>query len=359
MSVGVHLQGSVVGIPSRYVGLVTVFLALLFFTWKSFSFASDGSLVSFRNTAGQSTLGYESFDTNSSSVPQRANATFIILCRNSDLDGIIQSVRGIEDRFNRNFGYPYVFLNEEPFTDDFKRRVSVLSPSLMEFGVIPHDHWYQPSWIDEERAAASRKQMEVDGVVYGGSLSYRNMCRFNSGFFFRHPLVQKYRYYWRVEPGVNFHCNIHSDPFLFLQEHNKTYGFTITLYEFESTIRTLWQSVREFTELHPEYVHQENALGFLSSDNGANYNLCHFWSNFEIADMDFWRSEAYVSFFEFLDEKGGFYYEVCSFRPRKANHEIPRADCGPAASYIALGGCTRPLDRSIAISPEERNPLLR
>ena len=34
------------------------------------------------------------------------------------------------------------------------------------------------------------------------------------------------------------------------------------------------------------------------------------WSNFEIADLDFWRSDAYLKFFEFLDQSGGFYYEV-------------------------------------------------
>jgi hypothetical protein len=38
--------------------------------------------------------------------------------------------------------------------------------------------------------------------------------------------------------------------------------------------------------------------------------LTSVWSNFEIADMDFWRSEAYTAFFEYLDSKGGFYYEV-------------------------------------------------
>jgi hypothetical protein len=42
------------------------------------------------------------------------------------------------------------------------------------------------------------------------------------------------------------------------------------------------------------------------------------WSNFEIGDLNFWRSEAYMKFFEHLDEAGGFYYErwvsscVCS-----------------------------------------------
>ena len=34
------------------------------------------------------------------------------------------------------------------------------------------------------------------------------------------------------------------------------------------------------------------------------------WSNFEIADMNFWRSEAYTKFFDHLDASGGFYYEV-------------------------------------------------
>jgi hypothetical protein len=34
------------------------------------------------------------------------------------------------------------------------------------------------------------------------------------------------------------------------------------------------------------------------------------WSNFEIADMEFWRSDAYSAYFDHLDSKGGFYYEV-------------------------------------------------
>jgi alpha 1,2-mannosyltransferase len=34
------------------------------------------------------------------------------------------------------------------------------------------------------------------------------------------------------------------------------------------------------------------------------------WSNFEVADLDFWRGEAYTAFFEYLDRAGGFYYEV-------------------------------------------------
>lgn len=79
------------------------------------------------------------------------------------------------------------------------RRISVLTAAKMEFGLIPREHWFQPDWIDEDKAKASRDQMVAEKVIYGGSLSYRNMCRYNSGFFFKHELVQKYRWYWRIE----------------------------------------------------------------------------------------------------------------------------------------------------------------
>jgi len=243
------------------------------------------------------------------SLYHRANASLIMLARNSDVDGAVHSVRELEDRFNHRYHYPWVFLNEQPFSDEFKRRVSFLVSGPVHFGQIPADHWYQPEWVNETKATEERQKMEEENIIYGGSLSYRNMCRFNSGFFYRHPLMQDYRYYWRVEPGVHFHCDVNYDPFVYMHENNKTYGFTVAIYEFRRTIESLWSTVKDFVNEHPQYVAQGSAMNFLSDDGGNEYNLCHFWSNFEIADMDFWRSEAYTAYFEYLDNTGGFYYE--------------------------------------------------
>jgi alpha 1,2-mannosyltransferase len=44
----------------------------------------------------------------------------MMLARNSDLDGALSSIRELERQFNRNFGYPWVFLNEVEFTSEFK-----------------------------------------------------------------------------------------------------------------------------------------------------------------------------------------------------------------------------------------------
>ncbi|KAF9053701.1 glycosyltransferase family 15 protein [Hymenopellis radicata] len=244
---------------------------------------------------------YHSFNTTG-----KANATFVLLARNSDINGVAASMQSVEDRFNKHYNYPWVLLNDEPFTQEFIERVSVLTRAPISFGLIPTEHWRQPDWIDEDRALAGRQKMMAQRIIYADA-SYRNMCRFNSGFFFRHELLQPYRYYWR--PDIKFFCDIAYDPFVYMQEHEKIYSFTVSLLEWEPTIPTLWSTVKEFIALNPNYVDPQNAMDYLSNDGGDTYNLCHFWSNFEIADLDFWRSERYQAFFDFLEAKGGFYYE--------------------------------------------------
>lgn len=239
----------------------------------------------------------------------RENATFVTLCRNADQWEIVRSIKRMEDRFNRQFHYDWVFLNEEPFTEDFVRATSALVSGEAKYGLIPKEHWSYPDFIDLEKAAKGREDMAVKGVIYAGLESYRHMCRFNSGFFYKHPLMLPYKYYWRVEPDVRIYCDVERDLFKFMRENNKTYGYTISIYEFEVTIATLWDRTKEYLNAHPGYLAENNLAEFLSEDNLETYNLCHFWSNFEIADMDFWRSEAYEGYFQHLDKAGGFFYE--------------------------------------------------
>ncbi|KAJ7219288.1 glycosyltransferase family 15 protein [Mycena pura] len=195
-------------------------------------------------------------------------------------------MKQMEDRFNKKFNYYYVFLNEKHFIEEFKARVTVLTDSPVQFGLIPLNDWYQPDCFP-----------------------YRNMCRFNSGFFYRHELLKPYRYYWKMEPDIRYFCDLDYDPFLVMQDGNKVYGFTVSLLEYPTTIPTLWDTVNEFMNGNPNLISPDNAMDFLSDDGGETYNKCQFWSNFEIGDLDFWRGEAYSKFFDFLDEKGGFYYE--------------------------------------------------
>ncbi|PYH87683.1 glycosyl transferase [Aspergillus ellipticus CBS 707.79] len=239
----------------------------------------------------------------------RVNATFVTLARNSDVWEMAKSIRTVEDRFNHNHHYDWVFLNDKPFDDEFKKVTSALVSGNTHYGLIPKEQWSYPEWIDQDKAKKVRQEMGEKKIIYGDSESYRHMCRYESGFFFRHPLMLNYEYYWRVEPSIELFCDIGSDPFRFMKENNKKYSFVLSLYEYYDTIPSLWGTVQQFMQKHPEHVASDNSMGFLSDDGGKTYNKCHFWSNFEIGSLEWLRSKEYIEYFETLDHAGGFFYE--------------------------------------------------
>ncbi|KAL2017257.1 hypothetical protein VTK56DRAFT_2369 [Thermocarpiscus australiensis] len=278
----------------------------------------------------------------------RANAAFVVLARNKELDGVIQSIKSIERHFNRWYHYPYVFLNDGDFNQTFKDTVMNYTSGTVEFGKVGPDMWGYPDWIDPKVAKEGIAKQGDNAIMYGGLESYHHMCRFYSGFFYKHPLLAKYEWYWRLEPEIKYFCDITYDPFLKMIEHNKTYGFTIAVKELRETVPNIFRYASAYKRLNnltsqglwemfiepqpdkepelpeddpnykpplPEEILRSepgrNGLPEIDPEamEGEKYNMCHFWSNFEIARLDFFRSKAYEDFFEMMDRSGGFWME--------------------------------------------------
>ena len=140
-----------------------------------------------------------------------------------------------------------------------------------------------------------------------------------------------------------------SDPFIHMERANKTYGFTIAVKELKETVpnifryasaykrvnnltsQGLWEMFvepppeeeeKELPRDDPKYkkplpeeiLNTEPGSGALPEPDpeameGDIYNMCHFWSNFEIARLDWFRSKEYSDFFEMMDRSGGFWME--------------------------------------------------
>lgn len=132
-----------------------------------------------------------------------------------------------------------------------------------------------------------------------------------------------------------------------MAEYNKTYGFTIAVKELRETVpnifryasaykrvkglesKGLWEMFLEEPEEQPEDKPKEEKKEeklpeeILQTEQGdqsipdvdpeamegEKYNMCHFWSNFEIARLDFFRSKEYEEFFDMMDKSGGFWME--------------------------------------------------
>lgn len=77
------------------------------------------------------------------------------------------------DRFNHKFHYPYTFLNDEPFSDEFKKYTSGIASGPCSYGLIAPEEWNEPKWINQTQATEARDGMVKAGVIYGGSIPYR------------------------------------------------------------------------------------------------------------------------------------------------------------------------------------------
>ncbi|GMM31704.1 putative mannosyltransferase [Martiniozyma asiatica (nom. inval.)] len=248
---------------------------------------------------------------------QRANATLMIMARNSDYRAVISTMKQIEKRFNNKFHYPYVFLNDGEFSKKFKSTMVEIASGEVFFEKIKEEDWVQPADIDIPKQQQGMRKLTKEGIAYANKISYHNMCRYYSIQFYNHPRMQQFKYYWRFEPNTDYFCDIDYDVFKFMEHNDKVYGFVIALYDAEQTVETLWPLTMDFAKRHPHWINNNGAFNWLTenlmnpqkTEFTGGYSTCHFWSNFEIANMDFYRGEAYSSWAKELDESGGFYYE--------------------------------------------------
>jgi|SRR5579859_1330369 len=113
----------------------------------------------------------------------RVNGAFVMLARNSELQGVLYSIDSIERHFNRWFNYPYVFLNDEHFNSTFKAAVINATSSPVQFGKVDKTMFGFPDWVDQSWAKEGIASQGDRAIMYGGMESYHHMCRFYSGYY--------------------------------------------------------------------------------------------------------------------------------------------------------------------------------
>lgn len=250
---------------------------------------------------------------------QRESATIVALVRNNEIGKIKRTIVQFEEKFNKKFEYPYTFINDQPFSENFKNKVRSFTNAEVFFVQLAPDLWQKPDWIDRNKEQLAMAELRRQNVAYAQKESYHNMCRFYSGAFYHVPELRNFRYYWRIEPDVKFFSDINYDVFKYLAGTGKIYGFTINIYDIHQSVESLLPETLKFlnTADNYKYVNKNGAFQWITENRQlpekaaftGGYSTCHFWSNFEIGDMDFFRGEAYSKWFQHLDSTGKFYYE--------------------------------------------------
>ena len=295
-----------------------------------------------------------------------SSAALVIVCSNDDIDSVRRTIRTVEDRFNREKGYPWVLLNSDynlnfernlkpsqpSFSAEFKQLISktlTFSKSKVSYGSI-HDSKDDTSWSTFQ--AWVNTSMHQDSMKSTQYISYiidisrennpntdfnkqfktRHLARWMAGpFLSRHPLVSSKDWYWRIDPGSELFCDFqkrhsnHShegDPFKLLASSDKKHGFVIISRGQSSVTKfsSLWSTANEYLISINNAVNRESSSSLQiqnhffdffidSTKEGSQYSGCKFSPDFEITSNSIWQSSAFEQFFQHLDQKGGFFLE--------------------------------------------------
>ncbi|KAI9335793.1 nucleotide-diphospho-sugar transferase [Pilaira anomala] len=243
----------------------------------------------------------------------KLNAAYITFVdsKRETLDKLRYTVRNIEDVFNKNYHYPYIIFSAEELSTEYKELVSSLTKGSVSFQrVSSTEYGYSKSTSFFRAFIARRLQFKNEA----NTKKIRFKSRLFAGTLYNHQSLEKIDYFWRFEAGTEYTCPIEFDPFQYMQDHDKQISFSIASYGQPETVPTVYRQVTQFKK---EYYHLiENGTtdhhNIMVDTSSGDYNYCFFWNNFQIAKTSFFQSEAYQTYFKFMDKQNGIFYESWS-----------------------------------------------
>ncbi|TQN64867.1 Glycolipid 2-alpha-mannosyltransferase [Colletotrichum shisoi] len=181
-------------------------------------------------------------------------AAFVALVSPNQQDQMVASVAQLEQRFNSKYRYDWVFFSYEDLGEDFKVATSNATASTVTYNLIPQQHWSIPgSGVDADTA---------------GLRAAHHKSRWSAGLFAREKRLQAYDWFWMVEPGTQFMCDINVDIFRLMKERGIAYGVNKAPFQNVDESKLLWQSTKSFIIKHPELVRPTADITWILSDDG-------------------------------------------------------------------------------------------
>ncbi|KIJ49903.1 glycosyltransferase family 15 protein [Sphaerobolus stellatus SS14] len=241
----------------------------------------------------------------------KPNAVIIMLVEPSRIYQALRAIRTIEDRFNRRLQYPYVLFTDGEIPQDIQNKLNWLTEGRGRFADLPSEMWDPPSFLDQ-------KLIDHSLNTIGFRMGYRSMCRFFSGFFWKHPAVAHYDYIWRMDSDIVNHCDVPYDPVERMRDRGAVYGFIQINEDAVFVQPSLASNVSQFLSKHRAMVPpganmkfqwKEPEKALAGNGKSEDWTRLQFYNNWEISHRSVWESNLYTAYFDHLEKAGGFFYE--------------------------------------------------
>lgn len=223
----------------------------------------------------------------------KAAIAYLVRSKPKDIADLKRSLSLLDTNFNNRFNYPVIIFHED-FNESLMGDIQRATHSNLQFEKVKFEI---PDFLNK---ADIPEFVYADGFEF--SIGFRHMCRFFSGLIFQHPALKDFDYLWRLDADSFVLGKIDYDLFQFMQKNNYFYGYIHILKEHPDFVKGFWDTVKKYIQLNnirPTFLNK-----FLQDEG---WDRSYYYANFEISKLDFWRSNEFLNFFNYLDRSGGIY----------------------------------------------------
>jgi len=237
-------------------------------------------------------------------APPLRDVAVVVLCRESEADDLIKTVKNFDEAYNAAKLHDYVVFTDVAFSAAAEAKIAAATRSRVIFHVLDAYAWGIPNWVDRRNFS----NVLATATYYGNTEAYRKMCRFFAGPVFTTPVLANYRYAWRLDSHVRYLCDIVDDPIARMDKAGALYGFALRMKEKMDTIPSLWATAEEYAVRGGRKAAVKEHWDVTIPGHTVEVG-CHYWNNMEITRLSWFAGPTYQDYFKALDASGGFFYE--------------------------------------------------
>ena len=217
----------------------------------------------------------------------KAAIHYLIQSNPKRIQKLTRSLQLLDTHFNNVFNYPVILFHENDLRTDLRQRLIDSTNSRLIFQNVS---FTIPDFI----------QKPVPETLFGKTIGYRHMCRFQAMGIYDQPIMRHLDYAWRLDDDSFILSDIPYDIFRYMSDNDILYGYIQINYESRRRSRNLWEFVQS-------YIQQNN----IKTHNFDRWPVRQqYYNNFEVSATKMWFSKEYQDYMHAVDNVGGIYHNM-------------------------------------------------
>ncbi|EGV59951.1 hypothetical protein PSN45_002324 [Yamadazyma tenuis] len=239
-------------------------------------------------------------------------AMVLVIVSLEDARLALETIQHYQERFNNKFNYDWVLVAIGSVLSDRSQDFAAVAGNVRLIELRGGRLQTSPS-ANNVKNKGERVEQYPAKFKTRSNIRQKKLARMMLGPIFEvGDLWDDYDFYWKVPVGSSLGCDVNYDVFEFMRQNQIAYGWSLIHQDYQGTQPELISEFQSFVDASGGAVNPENLQFMLDETKDStkdwHYKGCSFHPEFEIVDLNFFRTSEYQKMREFIEDKGLLFY---------------------------------------------------